>query len=167
MIAPALRIERWDQIPQAISQIQAAGQHHRAVPLQALYRGLISHVEVQRNTPARHVKTFIASARRPELVLIGDDDEAPTGPSGWGQAGRLLKWARYILIHAAGGRVEEYQEAVAVALITGRFLLIETSSAFSEAWRAVAIAAQPNVRIGMILARNGKHPMPVTRGQMQ
>jgi len=155
------------QLSNAISQTEAAGQHHRAVPIRAMCRGRITHMAIRRDTPDRHVETFFAKARRPELVLVADDDGCPTGPSGWGQAARLLAWARYVLIHASSGRGDAYHAAMSIAVLTGRFVLIETSTDFAEAWRAAAIAAQPAIRIGMIRPRNGEHPAQLARERTQ
>ncbi len=167
MIAVPYRIDRWDQIPGAIAHMQAAGAHHRAVLMQALYRGHIAHYEVHRSTPARVVKTFMASACRPELLLIGDDDDLPTGPEGWGQAKRILRWARHVIIHAAAGRVEEYYEAVATAILIGRVCMVETTTEHMDAWRTLAMAARPDASVHVYVPSVGPHPVPLAREQMQ
>jgi hypothetical protein len=49
---------------------------------------------------------------RPVIVLIGDDDHAPTGPNGWRCAGRLARWGKAATVHGAGGEPVHYEMAV-------------------------------------------------------
>ena len=86
--------------------------------LQALYRGLIAHLDVSRCTSGGEVKRFITAARRPAVVLIGDDDDTPSGPAGFKTAQRLLAWAHHVVIHGAGGDPEHYRAAVIAAQVT-------------------------------------------------
>ena len=167
MTAYPLRMEKWSDLPDAIAHLQAAGAHHRAVPLSALYQGWISHFEIARNTPAQKVKAFIAAAKLPSFALIGDDDAIPTGPEPWRQANRLMRWAHCVVVHAAAGRVQEYEEFVAVTMMVKRLLVIETSSEFALKWSAAAMAARPDSSVRVILPEHGVHPVPMRRGEMQ
>ncbi len=161
------RIDRLDQIPLAISQVQAGGAAHRAVLLRAIYRGLIAHTELQRETTASHVKRFIAAARAPALILVGDDDYASTGPDGWRQTTRLMQWARLVIVHAAGADVEQYEAFVTVARQIGRVLLVETDAAHAEAWTQAALAVRAPPAVQLILPIDGLHPVCLPAGGRQ
>ena len=167
MTAPMMRIERWDQLPGVIAKLQVAGAVHSAVLYSALYNGIICYLGTHEGTSARTIKTFCAAARGPQLISIGDDGDLPTGPDGWPQAKRLLKWARRVIVHAGPGRVEEYQDAVIETVLVGRVLLIETGTAHAEAWRVLAVAARPDHSVHVLLPAHGPHPAPIAREKMQ
>jgi hypothetical protein len=155
----AIRVDRLDQVPWAISRMQAGGAAHRAALLTAVYHGRIAHMELQRSTGAGLLKRFIAGAQLPELILVGDDDYASTGPAGWRQTSRLMRWARRIIVHAAGGEADQYRGFVDIACKVGRVLLIETDAAHAEAWVLVALAQGTHQRICVILPTQGTHPI--------
>jgi hypothetical protein len=164
MSAP-ISIDRFDQIPDAISKMQAAGAAHRVPLLQALYHGRIAHLEIQRDTSANLLKSFIGRVRLPALVLLGDDDFGPTGPGGWRQASRLMRWARRIVVHAAGGDADQYEGFVQSARAIGRLLLVETDAAHAQEWMQVALAHGAHGRLCVILPRQGVHPICPSAGQ--
>ena len=84
-----VNIERWEDIPVAISRMQTAGADHRVPILQALYRGEIAHLEIGRNGSANTFKRWAAAIQMSGLALIGDDDHAAIdGPATWRCAGR-------------------------------------------------------------------------------
>ena len=139
MTTPFVHISEWDQIPGVISQMQAAGAEHRIPLLQALYHGRIAHLEMARAGSATKLKRWIASARLPALLLLGDDDQAtPDGPGTWPVAQRAMAWARFVLLHGAAGRVEHYRLAVKLTEQYGRLVMVECSSANIPAWKAAA-----------------------------
>jgi hypothetical protein len=137
--AAFLKINCWDDIPPAIARLQAAGAGHRVPVLQALYRGQIAHLEMHRHSSARLFKQWAAMSRLPALVLLGDDDHAtPDGPDTWPLAPRVLRWARFVVVHGGAGRPEHYEHVVALTAVHRRVVMIECSSASILAWQAAA-----------------------------
>jgi hypothetical protein len=96
-------------------------------------------------------------SQKPMVVLLGDDDGASSGPAGFRSWRRLKSWAGCGLIHAAAADVETYTVAIAMAVLQGRLLLIETSSAQEPAW-AEALQAAGIPAVG-VLPRGGVHPV--------
>lgn len=139
MSIPYLKINTRDDIPLAIARLQAAGVGHRVPLLQALYHGRIAHLELHRGTSARYFKLWAAALPLPALALLGDDDhETPDGPDTWPLAPRVLRWARFILIHGGAGRPEHYEHAIELTGTFRRVAIIECSSANIEAWLQAA-----------------------------
>jgi hypothetical protein len=136
---PVFKINTRDDIPPAIARLQAAGAWHRVGLLQAVYHGLIDHTELHRGTSARYFKRWAAASCQPALALVGDDDhETPDGPDTWPLAPRVLRWARFILIHGGAGRPEHYEHAIALTGTFRRVLMVECSSRNIPAWQAAA-----------------------------
>ncbi|MGI4941320.1 MAG: hypothetical protein ACRYHQ_12310 [Janthinobacterium lividum] len=134
-----LSINSWDDIPAAIARFQAAGAGHRVPLLQALYHGQIAHLELHRASSARQFKQWAAASRLPALALLGDDDHEPQGgPDSWPVAARVMRWARFILIHGGAGRPEHYQYAVALAGVHKRVVMVECSSTNIPVWQGAA-----------------------------
>ena len=122
--------------------------------IEALQAGIIGVQMLQRTERAP-----LGDMRRaplPLLILIGDDDDASTGPDGWRPALAAIRWARGAILHAAGGEAAHYETAVMGTLATGRMLLIETSTQHAPAW-ATALGSTPTL---FIIPRDGK-PHPV------
>ena len=132
-------LDRWEDIPTAISKMQLAGAGHRVPLLQAIYRGEIAHLELHRPGSAGLFKRWAAMIGQPGIALIGDDDETgPDGPDAWHVARRVLGWARFILIHGSAGHPDHYRYAIGMAQTHGRLLLIECASRSIEAWNRAA-----------------------------
>lgn len=169
--ALGIKINGWDDIPRAIAVLQLAGTpgaEGRVVCLQALYRGLIAHLDVNRATSSGEVKRFIAGVRLPAVVLVGDDDDAPTGPAGFKPAQRLLAWAHHVVIHGAAGDPEHYRAAVIAAQVTGRLLLIECVSKTIPAWQAAARKWATGAVVQVLQPPPGQsHPTPVPASALQ
>ena len=70
----------------------------------------------------------------PMIAVLGDDDYASTGPTGWPATRRLFRWAKGAMIHATGADAPSYQAAIRMAIGSRRFLLIETSSDCAAEW---------------------------------
>jgi len=137
--AAFLKIDCWDDIPPAITRLQAAGAGHRVPLLQALYHGQIAHLEMHRHSSARLFKQWAAMSRLPALVLLGDDDHSPLdGPDTWPLAPRVLRWARFVVVHGGAGRPEHYEHVLALTAVHQRVVMIECSSANIPAWQAAA-----------------------------
>jgi hypothetical protein len=98
-------------------------------------------------------------ARRPAVVVVGDDPGSPCGQGGaaaWRCTPRLRHWTRAALVHGAAAQPEHYGAIVQTALKLGRATLIETTSANVHGW-AEALRC---VRTLLILPRGGLHPIP-------
>ena len=105
-------------------------------------------------TPARMVKAFLGTADKPALVVVGDDGELPVGPRAVPQLTRLARWARLIVVHAAGGQVGEYEQFVSQTLTLGRLLVIECSAEMARDYTAFCRRAAPTVH-GMLIVPPG------------
>jgi hypothetical protein len=133
------RIDRWQDIPAAISRFQLAGAGHRVPLLRALYEGRIAHLELQRSGSAGLFKRWAAMIRLPGMVLLGDDDHAVNdGPDAWPIARRVLRWARFVLIHGGAGAPEHYELAIQLTKQHGRLVLVESASTRISDWEDAA-----------------------------
>jgi hypothetical protein len=123
----------------------------------------ISLVVVPRDAPISD--KVLNRSQRPMVVLVGDDDGASTGPSGFRAWRRLKQWAGCALVHAAAADVESYTVAIMMAAVLGKLLLIETSSAREPEWAAaLEVASIPAVGV---LPRGGVHPVPPHKREVQ
>ncbi len=104
-----------------------------AVPLwRAASEGLLSLVVPDRAASPSALRRALAGVAGPMTILIGDDDEAPTGPSGWRCARAAIESSGAALVHGAAGEEPHYRTAALVALLAGRALLIETDSRHAQ-----------------------------------
>lgn len=111
----------------------------------------------------------LEKARKPVVLVIGDDDHENTGPNGFPFAVAACRWAdrKAIILHAAGGAPEHYAFAVEGALACGRCLLIETGTDHAEIWAAAMTRYAPNARKLAVLTRHrAAHPI-IPRGVIQ
>jgi hypothetical protein len=131
--------------------------------LRAVREGAFNLVEVARDGAAP--MRAIERSQRPVMVVLGDDDYAATGPSGWAAWQRLSYWARGAMVHATGADVPTYRMAIGLALVTQRFLLIETDSVHAHDWENV-LHRRGIPAIGL-LPPDGAHPLPIEPGRMQ
>ncbi len=139
MSGPVFKINTRDDIPAAIARLQAAGAWHRVPLMQAAYHGRIDHTELHRGTSAQYFKRWAAASCHPALALVGDDDHSPLdGPDTWPLAPRVLRWARFVVVHGGAGRPEHYERVLALTAVYRRVVMIECSSANIEAWQAAA-----------------------------
>ncbi len=83
--------------------------------------------------PAR----YLDHAAPPTLAICGDDAGISEGPRDFPQARRLAAWARYAMLHAAGGDAFEYSLVAKATRRHRRALLIETTTAAQAAWEEV------------------------------
>lgn len=75
----------------------------------------------------------------PLVVVLSGDGLVPAGLGDFAQAHRLLRWARFILLHGAGGEAFHYEVATEAARQTGRVLVVETTSGLLPAWIALRL----------------------------
>lgn len=161
--ADHIQITSPDQIDHLIARATTLNLPGRAELLRAVRSGGIYLVEVARDAPAP--MRLIERSPRPVVLLFGDDDYASTGPTGWAAWQRASYWARGAMIHATGADVPSYRMAIGLALMTQRFLLIETDSAHAHDWGAVLY--RRNIPAIGLLPPDGQHPLPLRREAMQ
>jgi hypothetical protein len=121
--------------------------------LDALRAGQITLALLRRDQRAP-LDTMRRSAL-PVLAWIGDDDELSCGPDGWRPALPAAHWARAAMIHAAGGEAHHYAHLAAGTILTGRMLLVETSSRHAAAWQTLLAGKS----VLTILPCGGSHPI--------
>jgi hypothetical protein len=141
-----------------IVRAEQLGLGYRVPIYRAAAAGLICLSECGRGgtLPSRLLK----ASPRPQLICIGDDDATPSGPAGWPQARKLLRWARGVVLHGAGGSAEHYTAAAVMAALNRRTLLVETDSAHLPAWIAVVRARKPVLSALVIAVPPGRaHPV--------
>lgn len=168
MSGPFIKINSWADVATAIARMQVAGAGHRVPVMQALFDGRIAHLELHRGSSAKLFKQWTAMSSLPALALLGDDDYAtPDGPDSWPIAQRVLRWAKFVLIHGGAGQPEHYEYAVVLTATFRRVVMIECSSANVPTWRAAAEQWALGAR-GQIMqpAPGLRHPS-LTRGQVQ
>lgn len=163
------RLDRWEDIPAAISQMQLAGAGHRVPLLQALYRGEIAYAEMRGPGYAGYASRFrrwAATIRLPGIALIGDDgDTSPDGPDAWPVARRVLGWARFILVHGAAGHPDHYRYAIGLARTYDRLLLIECASRNIGPWEQACERSGPGAVVLVMRPPPGvPHPVPRRAG---
>lgn len=147
------------------SSASAAGYGHLTVLLEAAQAGWIGLLVPAR--PAVLPKRQLRRCDIPTIVLIGDDDYETTGPDGWACSASLQRWGTKAIVHGAGATLTEYRAAVYACLAVKKLVLVETSSAHIQAWATHFAEAKPPVPIALILPRDGQHPKPVPRSEMQ
>lgn len=132
------------EILAAIGAAQRSGGAHLVPVLRAVRTAGLHFIVAPRGmTVSMHrIKTM----NRPALVLLGDDDDTPSGPAGWPQSERLLRWCRFCVLHAAGADAVHYARAAEAALLQQRALLIETTTAMEPAWAALIQRVRPGCR---------------------
>lgn len=148
-----------DQIDRLIAAAATMNLPGRVELLRAVQSGAINLVETERHTAAP--MQAIERSSRPVVMLLGDDDYASTGPSGWAAWERLSFWARGAMVHATGADAHSYRLAIGSALIQRRMLLIETDSAHAHAWGAAR--HKRNIPGIGLVPPNGVHPVMPTR----
>jgi len=127
----------------AIARAEKIGATHLLPLLRAARAGQINVAVVGRGTAAPMGR--LKRSTRPVVLLLGDDDGAPTGPAGWPQAGTLLHWCAATLVHSAGAEPRHYEAAGGAALAYGRVLVIETSTAREADWLALVRRLRPGL----------------------
>ena len=96
-------------------------------------------------------------AERPVMVLIGDDGDDPTGPTGWACAKQVTQWASGAIVHGADAMPSHYEMAIEGTLTCRRFLVIDTASRHIEGWLDLLSHVQDQVLL--IVPNDGEHPV--------
>jgi hypothetical protein len=155
--------------PELMAQTAAvmAGLAPWAMPLLSACReGLLAICAVPRGEIAP--RRLLESRRRPLCVWVQDDDHETTGPSGFPSAKWLCtRWARMAIVHGAAGEREHYIGAVLATVVHHRILLIETSSAFADAWCDL-LGNGHRIPVLKIIPHDGRqHPAPHAARDLQ
>jgi hypothetical protein len=133
-----------------------------ALPIYRAARdGLINLIQPGRG--AQVPQKMLDRPDRPVIVLVGDDDDQSTGPEAWACGLRVRRWARAGMVHAAAGEAQHYQNALAGALLTRQFLLVETSMIHHAAWKNFLDTKIPVLNV---ISRTGVHPALTPREAM-
>ena len=150
------------EIPAAIARLQLCGEELRIPLLRAVYAGRIGMWEPERGGSRGACKRFVASCRVPAVVIIGDDDDTPSGPASWPTAQRLLAWASQVIVHGAGADPADYEGIAAAAEVVGRLLLIECCSETLDAWVGAARRYAQAAAVAIVQTPPGvAHPAPL------
>jgi hypothetical protein len=162
------QVRAWGDIPRAIAISEGAGAIGQAHLLRALYAGRIAFLPMPADTSTTKFKQWArATVGRPAVALVGDDDGFDAGPSAWRTTERAVKWARSVLIHAAGAEIHHYETAILAAELVHRVLIIECSTATLGAWVRLVRDASHRPTALVIRPRVGVHPAPLDRSRMQ
>jgi hypothetical protein len=138
-----------------LAAVYATLAPHRLPLIRAAREGLVRVIMPSRDVV---IPKRVLNEKRQTVILIGDDDETPTGPAGWACARRLAHWGRASMVHGTGGQPEHYAMAAASAMLIERFVLIETCTAHQAAWAELLKPRMPTL---MVSCREGDHhPAP-------
>lgn len=131
---------------QMISLMQAARADWHVPVVQAALRGESQTMILAAG--ARMPLAMLDPVRNPKplIVILGDDYGPSEGPDAFPQARRLFRWARWMMLHGAGGEPWHYAMAAEAAVLMGRVLIVETSSAGLPAWVAFKADHAPKVQ---------------------
>ena len=149
------------------AQAITMGAGHTAELILAARRGEIGVLLLKPETPAP--MKWLRRATLPTIAVIGDDPgDAGHGPAGWLATRRLVDWAAFAIVHAAGGTVADYRLAVTLTKRHGRLLLIETTSAQQDEWARVLVQAKPRpVPFIGVVACDRPHPITMAGSAAQ
>jgi hypothetical protein len=150
-----------DQISRLIGAVTQAGEAHHAVWLAAAQRGEIAALQIEPGARIPLRMLDVQPDQRPLLILLCGDGASPVGPDGFPQARRILRWARAIILHGAGAEPGHYATAVASARMTGRAVLVETTTAHLPAWRAMRDRVAEKTPTLVIDTRPGEPAHPI------
>jgi hypothetical protein len=153
-----VRVSTRTAMAEIITRHEAAGAGFRNELFRPAAAGLLAVVTTMDGTPVP--ARILKRSARPLVVVVGDDHEAAAGPAGWPQAARLLRWAHSAVLHASGGRAEEYALIAATTVACGRMLLVECELRHLSAWSALAARELPRLNLLKIVPHEGEHPIP-------
>ncbi|MBR0653653.1 hypothetical protein [Plastoroseomonas arctica] len=98
----------------------------------------------------------------PLVVILAGDNDPPAGPGHFPQARHLFGWARFIMVHGAGGHPLHYEIARDAARAHGRVVIAETTTACLRDWIDFKLVTAPGTP-GLVVAppKGGQHPSAV------
>lgn len=106
------------------------------------------------------------AAAAPAIAVIGDDDYCNRGPAAYPMAPRAIRWARFVMLHAAAAERTHYEAAIFAAQLTGRALIIECGTATADAWADEIRRVPHPPRTIVLLPHDGAHPVTPARGNV-
>lgn len=165
--ADFLRISDRPTLARIIGAFATAGLAHRLPLLEAVHAGRLAVAEATRAWRPAATLRALDRTGKPALLLLGDDDETPTGPAGWPGVATALRWARAVVLHATGGLPEHYRIAVEMAAHHQRVVMVETTPAQLAAWLALARPSPSRPALLILPPSDDVHPRPTGRGRMQ
>lgn len=148
------------RITTLIRGLDAAGAPWHGPLFRAALAGELQVLLVQPGARVSRVLLNGAGRPVPLVVLLAGDGGGPADPDAFPQARRLMRWARFILLHGAGGEVWHYRLAVEAAQAHRRLLIAETTSAALPAWIALKRAVAPGTRGLVVAVPEGEPPHP-------
>lgn len=148
------------QMAEVAVRLEQAGAGHHVPLIRAAMAGALRFAVISPGSALPLRLLDMARDSRPLAVILADDGDKPTGPDGFPQARRLLRWAAAILIHATGGEPIHYAAAAQATVLVRRFLLIETDTARQAAWCALRRAVAPRTPGAVLTVPPGALPHP-------
>jgi hypothetical protein len=136
-------IMRPDQAAECIRFMERGGDTWHVPLLQAVQRGELGLLNVLRGNRAPRVPLDPKKNQKPLAVIICDDFGPSMGPSAFPAVQRLFRWAKWIMLHGAGGEGWHYEMAAEATLRMRRCLIVETTSAGLPAWAAFKLDVAP------------------------
>jgi hypothetical protein len=156
-------VNRWADLGHAISLATSMGAPGMAHLIREARPGRIELLLTLHTTSNGTFRTWAKAVKGPAVCLISDDDYENLGPTGFPIANRAIEWTRYVLLHAAGPAVPEYEASIVAAELMGRALIIECSTATLGAWIRLVTGRRHRPLIVVLQpADGGVHPIPVT-----
>lgn len=131
------------QLAEAIWRMEQAGAGWHVPLLRAVLGGTIRAVFVAPGSRVPRSLLDMSRHPRPLVVVLAGDGGGPAEPDAFPQARRLLRWARFIILHGTGGEASHYALAAEAAIQARRVLLVETTSAALPAWFAAKSEVAP------------------------
>lgn len=162
-----IRITDRATVARIIGAFATAGLGHRLPLLEAVHAGQLAFAEATRGWRPVAAMRALDRTGKPALLLLGDDDESPTGPAGWPGAATALRWARAVVLHATGGLPEHYRLAVEMAAHHQRVVMVETTPEHGPAWLALARPSPARPALLIVPPPGDVHPRPAARGTVQ
>ncbi|RZA29021.1 MAG: hypothetical protein EOP02_05700 [Proteobacteria bacterium] len=152
-----ISVSNCDVISETIVRLQQAGEGFRTPLLRAARDGVVNLVMAH---GGQRISSRALKFQRPTVILLLDDLPTATGPDGWPQAAKLLRWARRGMFHATGGQELHYLGATVAAVGSGRLLLVEMRSEHHATWYDLAKRVAPKLQVLNLLPPNGGvHPV--------
>jgi hypothetical protein len=133
MSTTILNLKR-DKIPEAIAFMHRHGAGWHAPLLTAAGEGLIRFAMIPPTGRMAVSLLDMEKHRLPFIPVLNGDGYDAQGPDAFPQAIRLMRWARFMVLHGAGGQAFHYAMAVEAALIWQRVLFVECRGDHLQDW---------------------------------